>query len=351
LNITNCPPSTSIEYAIAPVSNATSYLWNTPSGSVITGNGNDTILVDFAFGASSGNVSVIPQNACGDGTSNSIAIVVDDPVSQNICLVTVDDSSTHNIVVWEKNETPVLASYNIYREVTTGVYNLIANVHKDSISMYDDYSADPNVTSYAYKITALDTCGNESAQSDYHSTIHLQFLGNGNLQWTLYDIENQPNPVDFYEVFRDDSSSGNWNSISNTIPGGNTTFTDVDYSLFTNPSYRVDVVWAIGCSPSRAGVNTSRSNVKNAPVSGVNVEEYNALNKVKLYPNPAQNSFVVEGITEPTWITVFNSIGQPVRSELMQPGNPVSIEDLPVGMYSVKLEWKDYMKAIKLIKN
>lgn len=352
LNITNCPSSTSIEYAIDSVANATSYLWSTPSGSnIVAGNNTDTIMVDFNFGASSGNISVIPQNACGNGTSNSLPIIVDDPVSQNICLVTVDDNSTHNQIVWEKNETPVLASYNIYREVTTGVYNLIANVHKDSLSMYDDLTADPNVTSYSYKITALDTCGNESPQSEFHNTIHLQFLGNGNLQWTLYDIENQNNPVDFYEVFRDDSSTGAWNSISNTIPGGNSTFTDVDYALFSNPSYRVDVIWTIGCDPTRAGVNTSRSNVKNAPASGVSVEEMNELNAIRLYPNPANTFIQITGLKNNARVSFYNSIGQMLSDGNTSNNEIISIEDLPNGFYTVKIESGNHVKTIKLIKN
>lgn len=352
INITNCPISTGIEYAIDSVANTTSYLWNTPNGStIVSGNNSDTILVDFNFGANSGNISVMPQNACGNGTPNSLAIVVDDAVTQNICLATVDETSDHNVIVWEKTETPVLASYNIYREVTTNVYSLIANVHKDSLSEYHDTAVNPNTTSYKYKITALDTCGNESDQSDFHNTIHLQFLGNGNLQWTLYDIENATNPVDFYEIFRDDSSTGSWNSISATIPGGNSTFTDIDYANFTNPSYRVDVIWATTCTSTRAGVNTSRSNVRNAPNAIDGITESAILNNIKLFPNPSHSFVQVTGIGERAFLNIYNTVGQLVQTSTISNASAIDVSNLPTGIYTVKVDWDQYSKIIKFIKD
>jgi len=350
--ISNCPVSFGIEYAIDSVANATSYLWNTPSGStIISGNFTDTILVDFAFGANSGNIAVMPQNACGNGNSNSISIVVDDPVSQSLCLVTVDDNSTHNILVWEKSNSLVLESFNIYREVTTNNYSLIGNVHKDSLSEYHDLTADPNTTSYKYKITALDTCGNESPMSDFHSTIHLQDLGSGNLQWTLYDIQNAGNPVDFYEVFRDDSTNGSWNSISSTIPGGNSTFTDVNYNLFSNPSYRVDVIWATTCTSTRAGVNTSRSNVKNSPNAINGINDQIATDNIKLFPNPANESFQIAGVNSNSIVTVYNSVGQVIYSENIPYAKQIDISQWSSGIYTVKIEYNQLIKISKLIKN
>jgi hypothetical protein len=350
VNITNCPVSTAVEYSIESVANADSYLWNTPTGSFITGQGNDTIFVDFAFGANSGNVSVMPQNACGNGTSNSLPIIVDDPVSQNLCLVSVDDSSTHNVIVWEKNETPVLESFNIYKEISTGVYNLIANRHVDSVSMYHDYSANPNTTSYKYKITAVDTCGNESEQSNYHSSIHLQFLGSGNLQWTLYEIENNTNPVSYYKILRDDSTSGAWNVIDSLVPGGNSTYTDVDYNLFTNPSYRVEVVWLISCSPSRAGVNTSRSNVKNAAPGPNAITDEAILNNIKLFPNPSNSIVQLSGLGVNTNIDFYNSVGQLVYSSKISGTGTIDVAGLPAGMYQVKVNWENYQKVIRFVK-
>lgn len=351
MNITNCPASIGIGYSLDSVAYSTSYLWTVPSGATITGGqGDDTITVDFAFGASSGNISVTPQNACGNGTSYQLPIVVNDPVSQDICMVTVDDNSTHNVIIWEKLVTPVLASFNIYKEVSTGVYNLIGNVHKDSASIYNDLTADPQITSYKYKVTALDTCGNESPQSDYHSTIHLQFLGNGNLQWTLYEIENNSNPVSYYKILRDDSTSGNWNVIDSLVPGGNSTYTDVDYDLFTNPSYRVEVVWLITCTPSRAGVNTSRSNVRNAPSAMNGLNEKAILNNIKLFPNPSRSDFRITGINENTNMEIYNSIGQMVMNSKISNSSSIDVSGMPSGIYTVKVEWDKYVKMIKFIK-
>jgi len=350
-SITNCPISIGIEYAIDSVANATSYLWNLPNGAnIVSGINTDTIIVDFDFDANSGNIAVMPQNACGNGSPVSLAIVVDQPVDQAICLVSVDETSDHNLIVWEKDEIPTLASYNVYREITTNNYSLIANIHKDSLSEYHDTAVNPNTTSYKYKITALDTCGNESELSKYHSTIHLQYLGNGNLQWTLYEIENSANPVDFYEVFRDDSTTGNWNSISSTIPGGNSTFTDVDFADFVNPSYRVDVIWSRTCTSTRAGVNTSRSNVKNAPAIFNTIPEQTVLNNIKLFPNPSRSNIQITGLGENTKIEIFNTVGQLVQVSTISNSSIIDISTLPVGIYTVRVEWNQYSKIIKFVK-
>lgn len=350
--ITNCPSVNAEIYSIDSVAFASGYIWTLPTGATVNGPANlDSIYVDYAFGASSGTIMVTPENGCGNGASSSLSIFVDDPVTQNLCLATVDDNSDFNTLVWEKVFNDALAYYNIYREVTTNNYSLIGTVDGDSLSQYNDSVADPNVTNYKYKITAVDTCGNESPLSDYHSTIHLQFLGNGNLQWTLYEIENQSNPVSFYEIFRDDSSTGNWNSISNTIPGGNSTFTDTDYALFTNPSYRVDVIWAITCTSGRAGVNTSRSNIKNAPSTTVGVNESLVLNNIKLFPNPSHSTIQLTGINDNSQLTIYNNLGQLVSSEKINNNAPIDISNLPNGIYTVKVNWDNYIKVLKFIKN
>jgi hypothetical protein len=61
-------------YSVTNVSGVT-YTWTVPSGSSITaGQGTNSITV--TIGASSGNISVVPSNACGNGTARTLAITV-----------------------------------------------------------------------------------------------------------------------------------------------------------------------------------------------------------------------------------------------------------------------------------
>ena len=231
-----------------------------------------------------------------------------------LCMVSVDSLSTHNIVIWEKTGVSAsVDSFRIYREVMTNVYSNIASVSNDSLSEYHDYGANPNVTSFKYKLVALDTCGSISGMSDFHNTIHLQYLGNGNLQWTLYDIENAGNPVNFYIINRDDTGTGNFLPISSTIPGGNSTYTDVNYTSFPNARYRVDVNWSISCTPTRA-ISTTHSNIIHLGTNSVSQLEM--ANSVTIYPNPftSQTTITFSEIQKNTTIKIMDVVGKEIRN-------------------------------------
>ena len=75
-------------------------------------------------------------------------------------------------------------------------------------------------------ITVKNDCGIESVHSNSHSTIHLQDNGNGNFAWTLYKGAT----VNYYVIYRDSLGTGNFTPLSATIPGTNTTFTDITAS-------------------------------------------------------------------------------------------------------------------------
>jgi len=64
-------------YSIASVSGATTYTWLVPSGATVaSGQGTNSITVNFGCGAISGNVSVTPSNPGGSGGSSSLAVTV-----------------------------------------------------------------------------------------------------------------------------------------------------------------------------------------------------------------------------------------------------------------------------------
>jgi len=59
------PPQTGVSYSVAAVTGATSYNWTLPAGATITsGSGTNSIMVDFACGASSGTITVSATNIC-----------------------------------------------------------------------------------------------------------------------------------------------------------------------------------------------------------------------------------------------------------------------------------------------
>ena len=206
----------------------------------------------------------------------------------DICLVTVDSASTHNIVVWEKPITAEIDSFLIYRMFSDSMYYEVGAVHYDSLSTFHDYdvAADPNTSAHRYKMSTLDVNGVESSLSDYHQTMHLQVTTAGDMLWSWYKIEGSSNPVSFFNCYRDDDGTGSFQLI-NVADGTIQAWNDGDYSTYPNSRYVVDVDWTISCSASRENVETSRSNLDEriTPVTP-GIDEVLA-QQISVYPNPS----------------------------------------------------------------
>ena len=279
----------------------------------------------------------IHSSASGCDSVVTINLTLVNP-AQPICLVTVDNKSSHNIVVWEKQITPQIDSFRIFRETNTDVYTQIASVPYDSLSEYHDYDVDPNATSYKYKMQLINKCGEGGDTSGYHNTIHLQNLGNGNFQWTVYGIEKKSNPVVNYRMYRDDNNTGNFQPISSTIPGGNSTFTDVNYNTYANANYYLDVKWNVICTPTRS-VNTSRSNVIRKVITTVPHEDQ--LMEFDIYPNPASETVIVKltSVNQSGNLRILNILGETVLYEkLINSSQTIKVSQLAKGVYNVQLE-------------
>lgn len=323
------------------------YLWNTADTTktiVVNNSGFFTVRITD------------PASGCYS-TSNLFSLNVSLAPAVPVCLVTVDTLSTHNFLLWNNPHSLSIDSIRIYRETTTNVYTHIASVAGDSLSEYKDFGANPNSTSYKYKLASLDTCGIESYLSDFHNTIHLQYLGGGNLQWTLYDIENQPNPVIFYVVERDDNNTGNFLPISTTIPGGNTTYSDVNHTLFPNARYRVSVTWNISCNSTmriQTGLNVTRSNIKNkipGNLSGLILSDM----IIKIIPNPASQNviFVIPSGINFNSLQIIDNLGRTLIEKSIEKSKSsnlqIDLSQILPGSYTVSFKSENVLINKKLI--
>ncbi len=72
---TVCKGQSSVIYTVPTIANATSYIWTLPSGVSGTST-NNTITVDYLGTAVSGDITVRGNNACGNGTTSTLAITV-----------------------------------------------------------------------------------------------------------------------------------------------------------------------------------------------------------------------------------------------------------------------------------
>lgn len=184
-------------------------------------------------------------------------------------MVTVDSTSSMNVVVWEKAIVTNIDSFKIYRDIV-GVYALISTQAYGVQSDFHDSTSgiNPNVTSYRYKISTLDVCGNESVLSDYHETIHVQTIKNGgvvDMSWDNYEGFG----FAYYRILRDSTGLGGLNWIPfDSVTSANFTYTDIDPPNATT-NYAVEVVHPGGCNADKQkNWNSSKSNTSTSVGTG-----------------------------------------------------------------------------------
>jgi hypothetical protein len=263
------------------------------------------------------------SNGCSN--ADTVVIALKQPPMVDLCMVTVDTFSTHNILVWEKASlTNEVSYFNIYREDITNNYTLIGSVSYDSLSEYHDWDtlmADPNVTTKRYKIAAVDTCGNEGPKSSFHNTIFISHSG-GTFSWNTYTIQNQPNPVSNYALYRDDFGTGNWQLVGTTA-GTQNVLNDPNYATFqATADWRVETVWSISCTSTQrqsTGIQgtiiKSKSNISNNKTVGI--KNYTE-NFFSVYPNPTSGDLNIQvSGNGNTTVKLVSMLGQEVYNANM----------------------------------
>lgn len=347
-----CPISTNINYSISPVTNATGYSWIYPSGyTVASGANTNSIFLDATLNSTDGNIKVVATNACGAGDTSAIMNVnIDELPSQQICVVTVDSTSSFNEIFWQKNGVSNVDSFKVYRMQSMVLDTLIGTVGYSDLSRVVDSTANPNVTSYTYKIAAVDHCGNEGAKSSTHQTIHLQSIYTAapqkmDLSWNLYSGA----VVNNYRVLRDTNNSGNWVVLINNLAPNATSYTDFGIPPGSNSvQYRVDVIWLNSCDPTakvaQSIVNTTKSNTKDYVIS-VPTDlkfQHELLNSLALYPNPTKDMFDIEfksGLDN-FEIEIYNQLGSLLKTSkaTYTDKTTINISDLSSGIYYVTVK-------------
>jgi hypothetical protein len=230
-----------------------SYAWS--SGGL---GATDTALVG-------GNYSLLVTDTNGCMDSVDVVIPITAPV-QEICMITVDSTSTWNVIVWEKPVATNIDSFRIYRDIL-GTYTWVGSQEYGIDSYFTDSTngINPQVTSYRYKVTTLDVCSNESAMSEHHETMHLQINTSGGAANLLWDDYEGFDTTFLYRILRDTTGMGDTNFVEiNSVTNNNFTYSDL--SPPANSTYLVEVVhpWG-GCTADKGkNFNSSKSNTSAA---------------------------------------------------------------------------------------
>lgn len=283
-------------------------------------------------------------------SSKTVFVGTRAPLSQPICLVTVDTATTTNLIVWERTETSGIDHYNIYRESDlAGNYLLIDTVKAASLSYFNDVVASPMNRSWRYKISAVNACGAESPISAEHKTLHLNTIldtGNGSYDILWDDYEGSGN-VTGYVVWRKTDQTP-WGAVSATIALGTSFYNDTPPPGSTGVDYYIEMLTNSDCTAEKAqDFNTTRSNRERGQFTvGEGVEgassnglSENYLNEILMYPNPTYNdvTFVQDG-NETLTYRVTSLSGKVVRTMTTSESKiSIQLNDIQSGIYLVEI--------------
>jgi len=292
----------------------------------LTAHSNNTTLL-WSTGATTSTIWVSQSGSYFvKATATNGCSTVSDPFNVNasllatpeICIVSVDTSQNENIIIWNKPVSNLIDSFKVYKETyMAGVYaELIAKPY-DSLSYFVDTASQPMVRSERYKVSAIDTCGNESILSDFHKTMHLtinQGLGSTyNLIWENYEGF----PFTFYKVYRGTTVGGV--VVIDSIPSNITTYTDLNPPAGVN-YYMIDVIPPGPCNASKVNTNynSSRSNVADNKIFVGFDENFRDNINLNIYPNPNKGNFMIDIRTiqnDKVNIKVLNNLGVTIYQE------------------------------------
>ncbi len=236
---------------------------------------------------------------------------------EKVCAVSVD-SSGRNIIIWEKTADVGTSAFHIYRKMATDTFEFIDQLPFAKLTVFEDKNVDPTQQSVQYRISAVDTCGNESGRSVIHRTLHLQLSegiapGDINLAWSAYEGINFPH----YIINR--GSHTDSMEVLTTVSNDVLKFTDK--GIFDTMYYRISFPLPKQCAPSgdiKAGTGPylhSLSNMDDNKKLFTNDNELKVL-ELRAYPNPFSDKSRIE-FPNPKMsehrLRVFNLSGKLVR--------------------------------------
>ncbi len=274
----------------------------------------------------------------------------DPSIAPEICVISVDSTSTFNRIVWEKQNSPLLDSIFIYRDIV-GTYQKVGAVGQEDLSEFVDSAsnANPSLTSYRYKIEALDTCGSLFGLSDFHETMHLtinQGINNEiNLIWDSYQGFAYP----YYRIWRTNPANNNEWEVIDSVSNASNTYTDLTPPSGGALSYRIEVVSPYPCT-STESINTYTSTLSNTKSTAtIGVTEYGAEGRYVLFPNPSSGMVQLKGPLKGAEVAIYDGSGKLISERNNCTSNELFWQSLDSGFYTVRIIKNDEVSSLKLV--
>lgn len=320
-------------------------LAGSPTGGVFSGSAGitGTSLNPIIAGSGTHTVSYTytDTHGCIKTSLTKSVTITSVPAKGSLCMVTVDSvNPAKNIIVWQKPVSTLIDKFNIYVKNSSGVLTYTASVAYAANPLWTDNGANPNIKSYCYAISIVDTCGVESALSDTNSTIFLdvpEFAtpNKFTLKWKDYTgfIPTE------YEIWRKDDAISPWAKIATVPYSIANSYPDLTFPPNTS-RYRIRAVNPSSGCPIDAST-TLFATISNISGDFTGVSEISLSHLLSIYPNPNNGSFTfrIEGIKYQTSnVKVYDMVGKVVyESNVKNQKSEISIPGIAPGIYQLQV--------------
>ncbi|MBK7966306.1 MAG: PKD domain-containing protein [Bacteroidetes bacterium] len=336
-NTLPCAGGTGMVYSCPVVANATSYQWAVPSTTtILSGQGTNTITVDFLSTFRSGSVKVAAVNCVGNSLFKTLSVrgkpstpALISGLSEEVC------AGTFNVTY---SIAPVVGatSYNWTIPANT---TLVGGQGTTFITL----NFDALFKTGAIKVSASNACGSSGLKSlTIRSTPKMPDLISGSASVCANQVG-----VGYSIPAVLGASSYTWKAPTGSIITGQTT-----------PSILVDYGTVGGNVKVKANNSCGSSAFRTLTVS-MFCREFLAQQKsewdVTIYPNPSSTYFAMDvnsAVNSDVVIIVSDVIGREVEriEKLNSMGHVEFGSDLLMGVYLVEIKYGAERKSLKLIK-
>ncbi|MFN3555278.1 MAG: immunoglobulin domain-containing protein [Bacteroidales bacterium] len=278
----------------------------------------------------------------GCSAADMVTVFVRSPFeNEQICMVSVDTLNHKTTIVWSKTPEEGSAGFNIYRSTETETWEMVGHVAFDEPPFFMDETSQPNSLAERFKIAVVDTCGNESAKSYYHSPLFLQLTESATtmeLQWTPYSDEAGNFIPDQYYLYRGTAPASM--QLIDSVPGTIISFTDENVDRHYH--YQVAVVNYSGCGGATAPLISFSNRVANSESTSVHNPALTARDELIIFPNPFRDVTTIRFSNDekqPFTFRLSDHTGKTVIWENNIFSNEITLQraDLKPGLYIIEL--------------
>jgi hypothetical protein len=320
-----CGGTTGVYYTVAPVANAVAYVWTLPAGATIaSGEWTNSILVDFAPDAVSGNITVYGNNLCGNGASSPPYAVTVTPLPAAAGAIT-GQSAVCIGAAGVGYSVAAIANATGYTWTVPSGATIASGNNTNSITV--DFG--PSAVSGNVTVLGTNTCGNGTVSPVFAVAVNAV----------------PPAPVITLngEILGSDAPAGNqWYLDGYPVAGATgQTYTPVQSGTYT-------------CIVTLNGCSSDASNEIYVVITGV--PETGQTVAITLFPNPSDGQFKVRiagGNRETFDLSVVSSLGVTVYAQQGIAGGKtetsVELPAVPAGVYFVVMKNENTNIVRKLV--